>query len=262
MKTLDEIREEKQLASSVTTPTFPHGARESYNLIYTPSHPPPSTSQTSFKLTSVLKTTGLAGGKKKPQIEHPTGNATTTSFLQPNAISQPITSHSAHVSKPFAVQQSTHPPPPSLKVGGVTMSVSESSKNLFTSQKNPSSFFSPIFNLTAVKKTKNELVERMGREGREGGGGRKTNISAIMWGDEEEGEGEGSEEVRKESRIIRFQPATVEPVPATKKVESNLLSLYVCTCACDTSNLIGLKLLLSTNKIEFYDIVQCIYTLC
>ena len=229
MKTLEEIREEKQLASCVTTPTFPHGARESYNLIYTPSHPPPSTSsssQTSFKLTSVLKTTGLTGGKKKPQIELSTGNATSTSFLQPNAVSQPIAANSAHVSKPFAVQQPAKPAPPP-KVGGVTTSVSESSKNLFASRKNPLSVFSPIFSLTAAKKTKNE-VKLAEREGREEGGGRKATISAITWGDEEEGEGEGREEAKKESRIIQFQPAIVEPVPATKKVENNLLSLYVC----------------------------------
>ena len=229
MKTLEEIREEKQLASSVTTPTFPHGARESYNLIYTPSHPPPSTSSsshTSFKLTSVLKTTGLTGGKKKPQIELSTGNAASTSFLQPNAVSQPIAANSAHVSKPFAVQQPAKPAPP-LKVGGVTTSVSESSKNLFASRKNPLSVFSPIFSLTAAKKTKNE-VKLAEREGREEGGGRKATISAITWGDEEEGEGEGREEAKKESRIIQFQPAIVEPVPATKKVENNLLSLYVC----------------------------------
>ena len=234
VKTLEEIREEKQLASSVTTPTFPHGARQSYNLTYTPSHPPPSStssssSQTSFKLTSVLKTTGLAGGKKKPQVQQSTGNATKTTSKTPqsNPISQPIAVNSAHVSNPFANSEPTKSAP-RLKVGRVTMSVRESSKNFFTSQKNSSSVFSPNFDPTVAKKSESEtklLVSRGGREGREvreNRGSGKANISAITWDEEEEevrgGEGKGVRDVKKESRILRFQPSADDPTPATKKV--------------------------------------------
>ena len=111
------------------------------------------------------------------------------------------------------------------------MSVHESSKNLFTSQKNSSSVFSPNFDPTVAKKSESEtklLVRRGGREGRggrevrENRGSCKANISAITWDEEEEegrgGEGKGVLEVKKESRILRFQPSTNDQTPPTKKV--------------------------------------------
>ena len=245
---MDEIRQEKQTGASVTTSTFSHATNHSYNLTYTPSHPPPSSSQTSFRLTSVLKTTGLAGGggKKKPQqlqLKAHATKTTTTSMAKSNAISQPITTNSAHVSKPFAVQSTEPakptPPEPRLKLGGVTTSVSESSKNLFNLQNNLSSVFSPNFDSKAVvKKSQNEVklaVSIGSGEGRgegrgvgEKGGSRKAVISAITWGDEEEEEGEEEEgegevtetmESKKGPRLVRFQPpATSELIPVAKKV--------------------------------------------
>ena len=209
MKSLDEIREEKQLAQ--TTPTSLERPRQSYNRIYTPSHPPISTpSQTSFKLTSVLKTTGLAGGEKPNK----TAKTTTSNEACSNATTSQLASATAHVVKPFATEpvggaKKSAPPPLHLGVGGATMSVSDSSENLFISEKSPSSVFSPNYEPGPVQSVRGESGEI--------GEGGKVNISAITW---EDGEGvRGAVEVKKESRIVRFQQTqNNDPTPVAKKV--------------------------------------------
>ena len=275
VKTLEEIREEKQLAS-VAMPTSFRGPRQSYNLIYTPSHPhTSSSSQTSFKLTSVLKTTGLTGGRRSPGPQAAATKTTTLTGTYSNPISHSVTAESAHISHPFAPQTKTTAkyatPTLRLKVGGANMVANDPSKSLFNSAKNSSSVFSPNYKPPAVNKPSGSGVRvvsgaeekegvrvvrgeegkkegvrvvrgeeekregvRVVRGGEEEKEGVKMNISAITWGDEggrKDGEREkemGLLEVKKESRIVRFQQtSSVGQLPSAKKVCTGS-SLLVC----------------------------------
>ena len=248
MKTLDEIREEQATSTTHTTSSTHH---QSYNRIYTPSlHTPISSTtavtggnksssealpQTSFKLTSVLKTTGLTSRNQSKSSMTQVDTSSTTNHVKPNLVSQSVTTvdavsttHQGQQKSLFSAVQLTSSEgntltknslQPCSKVGVATMAVKEPTKSLFGSRKDPSSVFSPNYRPTAgnikigqnrenlsgnseqkisVKITQHREISRDGRT--DGGRGRERgNISLITWGDESEGTCEGAR-VRSERR--------------------------------------------------------------
>ena len=205
----------------------------SYNRTYTPAqstHPPSSTpTQTSFKLTSVLQTTGLSrnqtnskpssqlGAAKRPVVTaamnqvrlNPVsqsvavgGVSKTTTRLHLNQDKLSYGVKSAQVGGNVTMRARA---PPRAKEGVATMIVQKTSTSLFGSQSNPSSVFSPNYQPGQnLKETKTEKVERdpgglftETKSGERDGGFVKSendesrSVSAIMWGDEGEGGGGG-----------------------------------------------------------------------
>ena len=249
VKSLDEIRQEKQQSSSnnplpqahSTTFTRPHSHTTSYNLVYTPRSSnspsvPTTSSETSFKLTSVLQSTGLtttnsttrnttqAGGVKLANV------STANSQVQLNARSQPV--NLGGVSKPAVLSQGkskispfvTQPTQvdgsrpikndlPRVKVGVATMGTTTS---IFGAQRNPSSVFSPNYRPGAkLDETRNKKLEQDLRESiigarreremanlKVGGEGRTT--STNTWNDKREREGREG----KATRIVKLENAT------------------------------------------------------
>ena len=273
VKSLEEIRQEKLAPASAPprsqgtayTHSHPHSSTTtgSYNLTYTPSHNTHSPSltasntgaATSFKLTSVLQTTGLAASEnqtnssvKKPVISqpHPAQNNAVMSRGRSEAVRQSRAVDAT--SKPTPLQshvRQTKPPPaakpaevgsdmrvrtlPHAVEGTVMMTLQEKTSSLFGSQKNPSSVFSPNYQPNATIETKGKRVERnlerptvgMKRGEREGEVGSAkvrsvAKIAAITW--HEEGEGEGVREIG--SKTIKLDNSTDKEIeqPMMKKV--------------------------------------------
>ena len=260
VKSLDEIREEKQLTSSVTpsppsqvTHSHPHSM--SYNRTYRPSHtthPPTSTSsQTSFKLTSVLQSTGLSGKnrtnstKPSPHTAVMGESVATSNQNRPNFVSQssktaPQSNLNQHKSTLLTQQAQVEDnvmiksrEPAHAKVGVASMSVQKPATMLFGPQDDPSSVFSPNYkprgktsdtrmdqgservNVVGIK------TEERNRRSRDGGVTVMKDagsIATISWEGEGEGEGEGRRGTV--SRVVKLSnsTSTADPVPLAKKV--------------------------------------------
>lgn len=264
VKSLDEIRQEKQQASSDNPPpqapstifTRPHPHTTSYNRVYTPrSSNSPSltttTTETSFKLTSVLQSTGLTTTNSRNTL--PTGGVnlpnvnTANSHVQLNARSQSV--NVGGVSKPVVQSHGKaklspfvpHPTQvegshqikddlPRAKVGVTTMGTTTS---IFGAQRNPSSLFSPNYQPGAKlaemrnKKLEQDLRQSIigARKDREMANvkvwseGRTT--STNTWSDKREREGrEGKTTriVKLENASSMFREAREVPNPPAKKV--------------------------------------------
>ena len=157
VKSLEEIRNEKPKATITTIPHTSQGTPHTLTSI------PPTSTTTSFQLTSVLKTTGIRVGGKEG----------TVNSVQKTVMSQP-----------------------QAKPAGITMAVREG-KSLFSSEKNPSSVFSPNYQPGGGEGEGGGGGEE-GRGGEGGGGGlggdmfRGVHMGAsISWGDVRTGEEEG-----------------------------------------------------------------------
>ena len=277
VKSLEEIRQEKLAPASAPprsqgtayTHSHPHSSTTtgSYNLTYTPSHDTHSPSitasntgaATSFKLTSVLQTTGLAASEsqtnssvKKPVISqpYPAQNNAVMSRGRSEAVRQSRAVDT--ISKPTPSQshvRQTKPPPaakpaevgsdmrvrtlPHAIEGTATMTLQEKKSSLFGSQKNPSSVFSPNYQPNAKVESRMKRVERnlerptVGMKRGERGGEIASakvrsvaKIAAITW--HEEGEGEGVREMG--SKIAKLDDSTDKEIeqPMMKKVPGSI----------------------------------------
>lgn len=261
VKSLDEIRQEKQPTSSNTLPpqahsttlthstthTRPYHHTTSYNRVYTPSRPsnsPPittSTSQTSFKLTSVLQSTGLATNSTTRNAVQAGGRPDVSTANSQVHGPQPI--NVGGVSKPVAQSQGkakispfiAHPAQgdsslpikdvlPRSKVGVATMDVQGSSTSIFGAQCNPSSVFSPNYQPGAkpaemrnkeVEQDLRGLITGMRKDATLQVRGKGHTVSVNDKGEREEREG-------KTTRIVKLENATTvgaaTEVPPAKKV--------------------------------------------